>query len=44
MDDERIEPKPALLPGIDLTLWALIVTYLLVGAGVVSTAMLLLTQ
>jgi hypothetical protein len=44
MDDEHLEPRPVLLPGIDLTLWALIVVYLLVGAGVVSTAVVLLTR
>ena len=42
MDDERIEQRPIYLPGIDLTLWLLIVAIGLIGGAVVTASLILI--
>ncbi|MDX6284805.1 MAG: hypothetical protein QOG53_290 [Frankiales bacterium] len=44
MNDDHIERRPIYLPGIDLTLWVLIVFLLLAGAAIVTGSLILIIR
>ena len=42
MNDDRMEKAPVYLPGIDLTLWVLIVFMVLAGGAIVTASLILI--
>lgn len=42
MSDDRIDQPPVYMPGIDLTLWLLIVVMVLIGGAIATASFILI--